>query len=158
MRAGLPAVGYGRDLSGVRRDEESSYGAPTLVSAPLFAMTVERGAFVGFGCPVIVSSSLIQLMSSVAAIFIEADRPQQLPPNFFKGERHDLPPSLVEDTIAHDEHPSAEPSRQGPVPRRCGPKTTRRLDLRDQDCDCFGNRWPRRKRRVRLRGNVQAIF
>jgi len=22
----------------------------------------------------------------------------------------------------------------------------------------FGNRWPRRKRRVRLRGNVQAIF
>jgi hypothetical protein len=27
-----------------------------------------------------------------------------------------------------------------------------------QDCDCFGNRWPRRKRPVRLRGNVQAIF
>jgi hypothetical protein len=27
-----------------------------------------------------------------------------------------------------------------------------------QDSDCFGNRWPRRKRHVRLRGNAQAIF
>jgi hypothetical protein len=27
-------------------------------------------------------------------------------------EPHDLPPSLVEDTIAHNQHPSAEASRQ----------------------------------------------
>jgi hypothetical protein len=29
-----------------------------------------------------------------------------------RNERHDLPPSLVEDTAAHTQHPSGEPSRQ----------------------------------------------
>jgi hypothetical protein len=31
---------------------------------------------------------------------------------FQRGERHDLPPSLVEDTVAHKQHAPAEPLRQ----------------------------------------------
>src|SRR5262249_752434 len=68
-------------------------------------------------------------------ILIEADRPQQLPPSFFKGSAMIFPPTLVEDAAAHDQHPSAEPSRQCPVPRRCGPETTNRLDLRKRKSD-----------------------
>jgi hypothetical protein len=33
-------------------------------------------------------------------------------PVLLKEERHDLPLSPVEDSVAHNQHPSAEPSRQ----------------------------------------------
>jgi hypothetical protein len=41
---------------------------------------------------------------------------------FLKGERHDLPP-LMEDTAAHNQYPSAEPSRQLLLGPKTGPTT-----------------------------------
>jgi hypothetical protein len=45
-----------------------------------------------------------------------------------KGERHDLPPSLVEDTEAHNQHPSAKILRQLYFGPKTGPKTEADID------------------------------
>jgi hypothetical protein len=44
-----------------------------------------------------------------------------------RDERHDLPPSLVEDTAARNQYMSAEPSRQLLLGPKTGPKTGGRL-------------------------------
>jgi hypothetical protein len=45
----------------------------------------------------------------------------------FLDERHDLPPSPVEDIAARNQYPSAEPSRQLLLGLKTGPKTEGRL-------------------------------